>query len=182
MFAVIINRLRGKMEAEVPRIFGAVFECTLQMITRNFEVRCVWGGGVGWGGGAGGWGCEWLGKGSDGGCRSCYAPRPGSTQHSPLAAATVLPCPAPCLACPLQDYPEHRLQFFSLLRAITNHCSTTLFAMSPVGGGAGLGLGRSSIASLAAISLCLPAPPFPPRCLMTPSLPGPLSAAPCRRS
>jgi len=32
----------------------------------------------------------------------------------------------------LQDYPEHRLQFFSLLRAITNHCSTTLFAMSPV--------------------------------------------------
>ncbi|PSC71723.1 exportin-1-like isoform X2 [Micractinium conductrix] len=66
MFAMIINRLRGKMEAEVPRIFGAVFECTLQMITRNFE-----------------------------------------------------------------DYPEHRLQFFSLLRAITNHCSATLFAMSP---------------------------------------------------
>jgi hypothetical protein len=51
MFAVIINRLRGKMEAEVPRIFGAVFECTLQMITRNFE--------VGWMGGTGrGWGCE----------------------------------------------------------------------------------------------------------------------------
>lgn len=65
MFAMIINRLRGKMEAEVPKIFGSVFECTLQMITRNFE-----------------------------------------------------------------DYPEHRLQFFSLLRAITNHCSTTLFAMS----------------------------------------------------
>lgn len=65
MFSVIINRLRGGMEAEVPRIFGAVFECTLQMITRNFE-----------------------------------------------------------------DYPEHRLQFFSLLRAITNHCSPTLFAMS----------------------------------------------------
>ena len=38
MFAVIINRLRDKMEAEVPRIFEAVFECTLQMITRNFEV------------------------------------------------------------------------------------------------------------------------------------------------
>ncbi len=34
--------------------------------------------------------------------------------------------------CCLQDYPEHRLQFFSLLRAITNHCSATLFAMSPV--------------------------------------------------
>ena len=32
---------------------------------------------------------------------------------------------------PLQDYPEHRLQFFSLLRAITNACGSTLFAMSP---------------------------------------------------
>lgn len=31
----------------------------------------------------------------------------------------------------LQDYPEHRLQFFSLLRAITNACGATLFAMSP---------------------------------------------------
>ena len=39
MWAVIIGRLRGRMEAEVPAIFGAVFECTLQMITRNFEVR-----------------------------------------------------------------------------------------------------------------------------------------------
>jgi hypothetical protein len=32
---------------------------------------------------------------------------------------------------PAQDYPEHRLQFFALLRAITNHCFSTLFAMSP---------------------------------------------------
>ena len=31
----------------------------------------------------------------------------------------------------LQVYPEHRLQFFSLLRAITNHCFNTLFTMSP---------------------------------------------------
>jgi exportin-1 len=31
----------------------------------------------------------------------------------------------------LQDFPEHRLQFFALLRAITNHCFSTLFAMSP---------------------------------------------------
>ena len=44
LFAAIINKLSGKMEAEVPRIFEAVFECTLQMITRNFEVlpqRCI---------------------------------------------------------------------------------------------------------------------------------------------
>lgn len=39
LFAAIINKLSSKMEAEVPRIFEAVFECTLQMITRNFEVR-----------------------------------------------------------------------------------------------------------------------------------------------
>ncbi|KAK9807779.1 hypothetical protein WJX72_008954 [[Myrmecia] bisecta] len=66
LFAAIINKLKEQMEAEVPRIFEAVFECTLQMITKNFE-----------------------------------------------------------------DYPEHRLQFFSLLRAITSHCFNTLFAMSP---------------------------------------------------
>lgn len=39
LFATIINKLGDKMEGEVPRIFEAVFECTLQMITRNFEVR-----------------------------------------------------------------------------------------------------------------------------------------------
>lgn len=65
-FAAMINRLQGQMEGEVARIFEAVFECTLGMITRNME-----------------------------------------------------------------DYPEHRLQFFSLLRAITNHCPRTLFSMSP---------------------------------------------------
>ena len=37
LFAAIINKLRSMMEAEVPRLFEAVFECTLQMITRNFE-------------------------------------------------------------------------------------------------------------------------------------------------
>lgn len=31
----------------------------------------------------------------------------------------------------MQEFPEHRLQFFSLLRAITNHCFGTLFTMSP---------------------------------------------------
>ena len=32
----------------------------------------------------------------------------------------------------MQDYPEHRLQFFSLLRAVTNSCFSTLFIMSPM--------------------------------------------------
>ena len=39
VFAAIISKLREAMAAEVPRIFEAVFECTLQMITKNFEVR-----------------------------------------------------------------------------------------------------------------------------------------------
>ena len=39
LFGTIISRLGERMEAEVPRIFEAVFEVTLQMITRNFEVR-----------------------------------------------------------------------------------------------------------------------------------------------
>lgn len=30
-----------------------------------------------------------------------------------------------------EDYPDHRLRFFSLLHAITNHCFKCLFAMNP---------------------------------------------------
>lgn len=52
---------------------------------------------------------------------------PHATSHPPVVAL-------PSTPAAVQDYPEHRLQFFSLLRAITNHCSTTLFAMSPVSG------------------------------------------------
>jgi len=66
LFAAIFNKVQDALLDEVPRVFDAVFECTLQMITRNFE-----------------------------------------------------------------DYPEHRLQFFALLRAITNHCFRALFALSP---------------------------------------------------
>ena len=39
LFATIINKLQAAMEKEVPRIFEAVFEVTLDMITKNFEVR-----------------------------------------------------------------------------------------------------------------------------------------------
>jgi len=65
LFAAMINRMREKMEPEVPKIFEAVFECTLGMITQNME-----------------------------------------------------------------DYPEHRLKFFGLLRAVTKFCPRTLFSMS----------------------------------------------------
>ncbi|XP_077221568.1 protein EXPORTIN 1A-like isoform X1 [Tasmannia lanceolata] len=65
LFATIINKYKGVMTEDVPRIFEAVFECTLEMITKNFE-----------------------------------------------------------------DYPEHRLKFFSLLRAIATHCFHALFHLS----------------------------------------------------
>ncbi|KAK1431645.1 hypothetical protein QVD17_08152 [Tagetes erecta] len=66
LFATIINKYKGAMIDDVPRIFEAVFQCTLEMITKNFE-----------------------------------------------------------------DYPEHRLKFFSLLRAIATYCFQALILLSP---------------------------------------------------
>ncbi|XP_057540823.1 protein EXPORTIN 1A isoform X3 [Amaranthus tricolor] len=66
LFATIINKYKVAMIDDVPRIFEAVFQCTLEMITKNFE-----------------------------------------------------------------DYPEHRLKFFSLLRAIATHCFAALIRLSP---------------------------------------------------
>ncbi|KHG06271.1 Exportin-1 [Gossypium arboreum] len=65
LFATIINKYKAAMIDDVPRIFEAVFQCTLEMITKNFE-----------------------------------------------------------------DYPEHRLKFFSLLRAIATHCFPALIQLS----------------------------------------------------
>ncbi|KAF5450891.1 hypothetical protein F2P56_031207 [Juglans regia] len=65
LFATIINKYKAAMIDDVPRIFEAVFQCTLEMITKNFE-----------------------------------------------------------------DYPEHRLKFFSLLRAIATHCFPALIRLS----------------------------------------------------
>ncbi|XP_042505745.1 protein EXPORTIN 1A-like [Macadamia integrifolia] len=65
LFGTIINKYKGVMTEDVPRIFEAIFECTLEMITKNFE-----------------------------------------------------------------DYPEHRLKFFSLLRAIATHCFPALIHLS----------------------------------------------------
>ncbi|XP_071732149.1 protein EXPORTIN 1A [Rutidosis leptorrhynchoides] len=66
LFATIINKYKGAMIDDVPRIFEVVFQCTLEMITKNFE-----------------------------------------------------------------DYPEHRLKFFSLLRAIATYCFQALILLSP---------------------------------------------------
>lgn len=35
--AAIVNKLRSSITSEVPKIFDAVFECTLDMINKNFE-------------------------------------------------------------------------------------------------------------------------------------------------
>ncbi|KAG2375540.1 Protein EXPORTIN [Vigna angularis] len=65
LFATVVNKYKAAMVEDVPRIFEAVFQCTLEMITKNFE-----------------------------------------------------------------DYPEHRLKFFSLLRAIATHCFPALICLS----------------------------------------------------
>lgn len=61
---IIVNKMRDIITADVPRILDAVFECTLSMITKNFE-----------------------------------------------------------------DFPEHRANFFHLIRAINAHCFTAFFAI-----------------------------------------------------
>ena len=37
LFATVVQKLRTNVVDEVPRITAAVFECTLEMITKNFE-------------------------------------------------------------------------------------------------------------------------------------------------
>ena len=37
LFTTIINKLKNQMMDEVFRIFEATFECTLNMITKNFD-------------------------------------------------------------------------------------------------------------------------------------------------
>eukprot|EP00252_Welwitschia_mirabilis_P021498 TRINITY_DN552_c0_g1_i7.p1 TRINITY_DN552_c0_g1~~TRINITY_DN552_c0_g1_i7.p1 ORF type:complete len:1076 (+),score=191.44 TRINITY_DN552_c0_g1_i7:303-3530(+) len=65
LFATIINKYKAAMMDDVLHIFEAVFACTLEMITKNFE-----------------------------------------------------------------DYPEHRLKFFSLLCAMATYCFPALFSLS----------------------------------------------------
>merc|ERR1719271_1916141 len=37
LFTCLINKLQSLMTAQVPRVFEAVFKCTLDMITKNFQ-------------------------------------------------------------------------------------------------------------------------------------------------
>lgn len=46
LLSALVNKLKGGVLQDVPRILDHVFEATLVMITRNFEdfpeIRCVW--------------------------------------------------------------------------------------------------------------------------------------------
>jgi exportin-1 len=64
LMATAINKLKGEVSSSIPQILEAIFECTLQMITANFE-----------------------------------------------------------------DFPEHRINFFTLLKAVNTHCFQSLFAI-----------------------------------------------------
>jgi exportin-1 len=66
LFATIVNKMQGEMTAEVPNIFQAVLQCTLEMISQNFE-----------------------------------------------------------------DFPEHRLHFYELLKSIVAHCFAGIFSIPP---------------------------------------------------
>lgn len=66
LFATVVEKLKSNVVDEVPRILEAVFECTLEMITKNFE-----------------------------------------------------------------DYPEHRIRFFELLKAVNEFCFPALFNIPP---------------------------------------------------
>lgn len=67
LFAAIINKLKDRMQQEVPKIFEAVFQVTLQMITKDFSVSppycqayvtCLVSCAPGEEGGWSGWGAE----------------------------------------------------------------------------------------------------------------------------
>jgi hypothetical protein len=56
----------------------------------------------------------------------------GMAQHVPAIFKATFECTLNMIKGNYVDYPEHRLQFFSLLQAITNHCFPCLQSMSPV--------------------------------------------------
>ena len=57
-----------------------------------------------------------------------------ASEASSMRTEVASQCPSPGssieLHCHLQDFPEPRLQFFNLLRAITNNCFDTLYTLS----------------------------------------------------
>ncbi|KAF5947424.1 hypothetical protein HYC85_013381 [Camellia sinensis] len=98
LFATIINKYKGAMIEDVPRIFEAVFQCTLEVkLTPEakreqtaliFEKKALFH--------------VWTVS--------------NATRHM--------------ITKNFEDYPEHRLKFFSLLRAIATHCFPALIRLS----------------------------------------------------
>lgn len=55
----------------------------------------------------------------------------GSVTSLPQVLTAVFEPTLAMITTNFEDYPEHRLKFFALLHAITNHCFKCLFGMSP---------------------------------------------------
>ncbi|KAH8491658.1 hypothetical protein H0E87_023686, partial [Populus deltoides] len=100
LFATIINKYKAAMIEDVPRIFEAVFQCTLEedaMLSSNIAYR-------------------------------------NAILHILALLHKLSPTldiwPEKMITKNFEDYPEHRLKFFSLLRAIATHCFPALIRLS----------------------------------------------------
>ncbi|KAG6750964.1 hypothetical protein POTOM_045479 [Populus tomentosa] len=142
LFATIINKYKAAMIEDVPRIFEAVFQCTLE---NNPSCPSL---------------IEWLhcGEANSPENHTCSESIPFPNEDAMLSSniafrnailyilallhkisptLDIWPEKAEMSSSVLQmitknfeDYPEHRLKFFSLLRAIATHCFPALIRLS----------------------------------------------------
>ncbi|KAB5529717.1 hypothetical protein DKX38_019798 [Salix brachista] len=138
LFATIINKYKAAMIEDVPRIFEAVFQCTLEvsMKTNNSSCPSL---------------IEWLHRGDAHSPENhtCSESIPFPYEDAMLSSnvayrnailyiLALLHRISPTLDIleekmitkNFEDYPEHRLKFFSLLRAIATHCFPALIRLS----------------------------------------------------
>uniref|UniRef100_A0A169W7P5 Importin N-terminal domain-containing protein n=1 Tax=Daucus carota subsp. sativus TaxID=79200 RepID=A0A169W7P5_DAUCS len=92
LFATIINKYRGAMIEDIPRIFEAAFQCTLENYDAPLMYLLMFG--------------------------MVLVLNPSSSTAESMITKN------------FEDYPEHRLKFFSLLRAIATHCFQALILLS----------------------------------------------------
>ncbi|KAA3468516.1 protein EXPORTIN 1A-like [Gossypium australe] len=106
LFATIINKYKAAMIDDVPRIFEAVFQCTLEFV----HVLLGLGVSVGY----------------------PYVSEMGMLNFLFKFSSTFgrLYPRSHMITKNFEDYPEHRLKFFSLLRAIATHCFPALIQLS----------------------------------------------------
>ncbi|KAG6737653.1 hypothetical protein POTOM_059181 [Populus tomentosa] len=92
LFATIINKYKAAMIEDVPRIFEAIFQCTLEEDAMSSNAAAY---------------------------------------RNPINCSTEMSSSVlQMITKNFEDYPEHRLKFFSLLRAIAAHCFPALIRLS----------------------------------------------------